>query len=137
MTLFESSVIYYRKKDACDSTNSLEMIRCVASVTIMSQTYKDTPWVVPSWNCLDNEYTGLLVEWLPDQCSIGQFGFATSIGSVVRLLSLTMVVSMRNVLPFQTVSRFLERIGLSGDGVGCGGQSHVGKQFCSGGVDGF
>ena len=37
----------------------------------------------------------------------------------------------------QTVSQFLEWIGLIRDGSPCGGRSPVGKQFCSGGADGF
>ena len=39
--------------------------------------------------------------------------------------------------PFQTVTRFLERIGLTRDRGACGVWSRVGKQFCGGGIDGF
>ena len=84
-----------------------------------------------------DEYIGLFVEWFPEQWLIGQFACATSIGWIVHQLSSPMVVSMTNVLPFQTVSQFLERIGFTHDYGGCGGWRRVGKQFCSGGVEGF
>ena len=44
--------------------------------------------------------------------------FATSSGWIVHLLSSPMVVSTTNVLPFQTVSRFLEQVGLARDAMG-------------------
>ena len=40
-----------------------------------------------------------------------------------------MVVSKTNALLFQVVSRFPERSGFTGDGSGCGGESHALKQF--------
>ena len=39
----------------------------------------------------------------------------------------SMVVSTSNVLPLQTVSRILERTGLTGHGHECGGRSHMGR----------